>query len=71
MYKFPENYLPYIIGLMIFYALSRLTEFLDHQIYETLHFISGHTLKHLFATVGTYCVLKMLQKRTNLEDPLT
>ena len=33
MYKFPENYLPGIIGLMIFYALSRLTEFLDHQIF--------------------------------------
>jgi hypothetical protein len=63
MYKFPENYLPYIIGLMIFYALSRLTEFLDQQIYDTLQFISGHTLKHLFAAAAACCLLIMLKKR--------
>lgn len=66
MYRFPENYLTYIIGLMIFYVLSRVTEVLDHQIYETLHFVSGHTLKHLFAAAAVCCILIMLKKRASL-----
>jgi hypothetical protein len=68
MYKFPENYLPYIIGLLIFYALSRLTEFLDHQIFEILHFISGHTLKHLLAAAAAGCILIMLKNRAQIQS---
>jgi hypothetical protein len=68
MYKFPENYLPYFIGLLIFYALSRITEFLDQQIYDTLQFISGHTLKHLFAAAAACCILIMLKKRKYLQS---
>ena len=63
LYKFPKNYLPYISGVLVFYALSRLTEFLDHQIYNSLQFISGHTLKHLFAAVAAFCILIMLRQR--------
>ena len=71
MYKFPENYLPYIIGLLIFYSLSRLTEFLDHQIYEILQFISGHTLKHLFAAAAACCLIIMLRRRSDFNTPHT
>ena len=67
MYQFPANYLPYIIALTVFYALSRLTETFDHEIFETLRLISGHTLKHLFAAAAAYCVLRMLQKRVELK----
>ncbi len=63
MYKFPENYLPYISGVLIFYAFSRLTEFLDHQIYAALQIISGHTLKHLFAAAAACFILIMLRRR--------
>ena len=62
IYKLPENYLPYIIGLVFFYALSRVTEAFDHQIFDTLRFISGHTLKHLFAAGASFCIFKMLKK---------
>ena len=68
MYKFPKNYLPYISGVLIFYALSRLTEFLDHQIYGSLQFISGHTLKHLFAAVAAGCIWIMLGKREFIQS---
>ncbi len=68
MYKFPENYLSYIIGLLIFYSLSRLTEFLDHQIHEILQFISGHTLKHLFAAAAAGCILIMLKNRAHIQS---
>ena len=71
MYKFPENYRTYMIGVIIFYALSRLTEFLDHKIYNTLQFISGHTLKHLFAAAAVGCLLLMLQRRSDIGTPQT
>jgi hypothetical protein len=67
MYKFPENYLSYIIGLLIFYSLSRLTEIFDLQIFAALQFISGHTLKHLFAAVAAGCILIMLRGRLDIK----
>ena len=63
MYKFPENYFTYIIGLLIFYSLSRLTENFDHQIFAALQFISGHTLKHLFAATAAFFIIIMLRRR--------
>ena len=67
MYRFPKNYLPYISGVLVFYALSRLTEFLDHQIYGSLQFISGHTLKHLFAAAAACFILIMLWRRPDFK----
>jgi hypothetical protein len=71
MYKLPENYLPFIIGLVFFYALSRLTEAFDHQIFETLRILSGHTLKHIFAAAAACCLLLMLQRRSDFGTPQT
>jgi hypothetical protein len=71
MYKLPENYLPYIIALLIFYALSRITEFFDQQIFETLRLISGHSLKHVFAAAAACCLLVMLQRRADFRTPQT
>lgn len=68
MYKLPENYLPFIIGLVFFYALSRLTEAFDHQIFETLRILSGHTLKHLFAAAAACCIFMMLKNREDLQN---
>ena len=67
MYKLPENYLSYIIGLLIFYSLSRLTENLDHQIFTALQFISGHTFKHLFAAVAAFFIIIMLRRRKDFK----
>ena len=39
----------------IFYALSKLTEFFDGQIFSlTAETISGHTIKHLLASISTF-----------------
>ncbi len=55
-------------GLVIgFYALAKLLELLDKQIFDALHVVSGHTLKHLAAAAAGYCILRMLQKR----EPIT
>ena len=64
---FPENrytagrYLTWVIG---WYALSKLLEHFDSQIFGLSgQAISGHTLKHLAAAVATFLVLRMLLLR--------
>jgi hypothetical protein len=34
-----------------------------------IHFVSGHTLKHLAAAAAGYCILRMLQKRQPNQSP--
>ena len=51
------------IGLA-FYVFSKICEHYDHVIYMiTNHTISGHTIKHLSAAYGTYCIYLMLTNR--------
>lgn len=57
-------------GLVIgFYVLAKLLELLDKQVFDALHFVSGHTLKHLAAAAAGYCILRMLQKRDPISTP--
>ncbi len=63
MYKHPEKYLFYIIGLIFFYAVAKIFEFIDFEIFDLLHFVSGHTLKHIFASIGCVFILLMLYHR--------
>lgn len=44
------------------YLLAKLLEFLDGPVFA-LAGLSGHTLKHLVAAVGAWCLLLMLQSR--------
>ncbi len=46
-----------------FYILAKIAEALDAPIYALTNWISGHTLKHLLATVAVYWLLRMLRKR--------
>ena len=48
---------------LIWYAVAKLTEIADHQIYNMGQLISGHTAKHVLAACGVYCVLHMLKTR--------
>ena len=55
-------------GLVIgFYALAKVLELFDKQVFAALHTVSGHTLKHLAAAAAGYSILRMLQKRKPLE----
>jgi hypothetical protein len=63
LYEKPANYLRYLIAAMLLYFISKIAELLDAQIFQLLHIISGHTLKHLLAAAGTCCILGMLRKR--------
>ena len=62
---FPSSYtrgsdLAVVVG---FYALAKVLETLDKQIFSLGHIVSGHTLKHLAAATAAYWILRMLQKR--------
>jgi hypothetical protein len=58
----------YIVVALAFYAGAKLFESFDAGIFNSIHIVSGHTLKHLAAGIGTYFILRMLQRRTLRED---
>jgi hypothetical protein len=51
------------------YAVAKLAEVLDAQIYALGHLVSGHTLKHLLAALAVWWLLRMLLLRAPLSPP--
>ena len=49
--------------LAAFYILAKVTETFDARIFSFGNIVSGHTIKHLAAAVGSYWILRMLQRR--------
>jgi hypothetical protein len=49
------------------YALAKIFEFMDGQIFAWTGFVSGHTLKHLCAGVAVYCLLAVCKNRRTWE----
>ena len=45
------------------YAMAKLFEALDREIFALGHLASGHTLKHLAAALGAYLLLRSLERR--------
>jgi hypothetical protein len=50
--------------LLATYSAAKLFEHFDVGIYQVTGIISGHTLKHIAAALGTYILLVSYQKRT-------
>jgi hypothetical protein len=46
------------------YLLAKVFEYADRPIYEAGQIISGHTIKHLMAAAGLWCIVVMLRQRT-------
>lgn len=57
-----------LIWVIAFYAIAKVAELADGQIFSLGHIISGHTTKHLFAAASGYWILRMLQKRKPISD---
>ena len=53
----------YIVGGLVVYMLSKIFELADGQIFAMGHIVSGHTLKHLVAAVGVWCLVLMVKAR--------
>ena len=54
----------YYWGVILFYALSKLAEYLDSEIYALTGVVSGHSLKHVLAAVATFTFYLALRRRT-------
>jgi hypothetical protein len=63
LFLFPKknNYLKYITYLLFWYVGAKFAEHFDPEIYATLGFWSGHTIKHLLSAVSLVYVLKLVQ----------
>ena len=57
-----------LIWVIIFYAIAKLAELADGQIFSLGHIVSGHTIKHLSAAASGYWILRMVQKRKPIRD---
>jgi len=66
---FPAKYTdtPYWVGAAALYALAKLLEYYDHEVYSFGGIVSGHTLKHLAAAAACFAILKLFQVRRPLE----
>jgi hypothetical protein len=66
---FPPKYTgtSYWIGAALLYALAKLLEHYDHEVYSFGQILSGHTLKHLAAAATCFAVLRLFEVRRPLE----
>ncbi len=61
---FPKKvtYGRFVLGSASFYALAKVCEHFDKAIFEATNgFWSGHTLKHLIASIALFYILKILE----------
>lgn len=65
MWLFPPRYTRSfdLVPALGFYALAKIFEAADKQVYALGGIVSGHTLKHLAAAAATASVLRMLLRR--------
>jgi Ceramidase len=63
LYPRPARYTTSVVALLAVYAVSKLLEFLDTEIFQLGAILSGHTLKHFAAALALACLLPMLVAR--------
>jgi hypothetical protein len=54
-----------LLAILAWYALAKLLELLDGVVYATNGFVSGHTLKHLVASLGALWMVMVLVRATS------
>lgn len=64
IYPNKDNQKRYFWAVLGCYALAKLAEALDWQLFLATGLISGHTLKHLMAGLGTWFIYLKLAKST-------
>ena len=67
VYRRASALLPYFWLMMLCYVLAKIAEHFDTAIFSAGEFVSGHTLKHLFASATPAVLLYALAKRTEVE----
>ena len=64
---YPAPHSSYLWAGVAAYAAAKVFELADKQVFAIGHIISGHTLKHLAAAGGMFCVALMLRARSQQE----
>lgn len=60
----PTNKAHGVLALvLVLYAIAKICETYDHEIYRQLYIVSGHTLKHIAAAASTAAIWLWLVKR--------
>lgn len=49
--------------MILFYAISKLFEYLDHDVFAAGHLLSGHSVKHIVAAIAPLVLLHNISKR--------
>lgn len=64
LYKPSTFQTKYLIYALVFYSLSKITEYLDLTIFTfTQEMLSGHTVKHVLSAIGTFFFYMLLKNR--------
>jgi len=50
-----------LLNVLVWYVIAKLFEHFDSQIHEITHFVSGHPLKHIAASVATFYMLAFVE----------
>ena len=58
-----------ILGAIALYALAKGAEFYDGEIFSASQLVGGHALKHLFAALAIFWILRMIWKRGPVTGP--
>ena len=53
-------------ALLLAYVLAKVFEYYDEGLFESLGFISGHSLKHIVAALGVFLLLRAYKVREKL-----
>jgi hypothetical protein len=61
----------YLGAALVIYILAKLAELNDHQLLQVSGALSGHTLKHLLATVAAALIVGRLVQRVRAPAPCT
>ena len=63
LWLFPKktNYIRFIVLILIWYSVAKITEHYDRAIFDITQFWSGHTLKHMIASISLLYAIKFVQ----------
>ncbi|HRD38575.1 MAG TPA: alkaline phytoceramidase, partial [Bacteroidia bacterium] len=61
---YPGKEKKYFWAVILIYVAAKIFEIADEKIFSSLHFISGHTLKHLVASLIALPILYKIKKTT-------
>ena len=62
-YKQNRFLLKPLMYILIFYIIAKLFEHFDQSVYETNNIISGHSLKHIAASIATLYMVVIVRKQ--------